>query len=241
MSLALRGLEGKTLDPYLAGWRRRVLPTLGHLPVRMITNGAVDRAVHGWIADDCGRSTSVRGLGRSRHLRRLHSRPHRRGLRSQSRRYRPTFMDLDRSPADDAEPRRNGGQRHKRPTSPHRTVDRGGPRAGGSTTRRGGLRLNSPAVHPAPRRADLNSGTPRCHALGRGRDPPWLRTSPTARPSAYRPHLDGRRRRTGPRTQKDRRPRVTDHNPAAPAPRRAVDLRCQAGAERPSHRPSAPT
>jgi hypothetical protein len=42
MSLALRGLEAKTLDPYLSGWRKRVVPTLGHLPVRMITNGAVD-------------------------------------------------------------------------------------------------------------------------------------------------------------------------------------------------------
>ena len=38
MSLALRGLEGKTLDPYLAGWRKRVVPALGHLPVRLITN-----------------------------------------------------------------------------------------------------------------------------------------------------------------------------------------------------------
>lgn len=57
MKLALRGLEKKTLDPYLAGWRKRVVPTLGHIPVRMITNGAVDRAVHGWIADECSRST----------------------------------------------------------------------------------------------------------------------------------------------------------------------------------------
>lgn len=57
MPLAIRGLEPKTLDPYLAGWRRRVIPTLGHLAVRMITNGAVDRAVHSWIADDHSRST----------------------------------------------------------------------------------------------------------------------------------------------------------------------------------------
>ncbi|MEE1799390.1 tyrosine-type recombinase/integrase [Streptomyces sp. JV176] len=57
MDLALRGLELKTLDPYLAGWRRRVVPALGHLPVRMITNGAVDRTVHGWIADEHSRST----------------------------------------------------------------------------------------------------------------------------------------------------------------------------------------
>ncbi|GAA3877181.1 site-specific integrase [Saccharothrix violaceirubra] len=57
MGLAMRGLEAKTLDPYLAGWRKRVVPTLGHIPVRMITNGVVDRAVHAWIADECSRST----------------------------------------------------------------------------------------------------------------------------------------------------------------------------------------
>jgi integrase len=57
MALALRGLESKTTDPYLAGWRKRVVPTLGHLVVGMVTNGVVDRAVYGWIADECGRST----------------------------------------------------------------------------------------------------------------------------------------------------------------------------------------
>jgi integrase len=57
MPLALRGLEAKTTDPYLAGWRKRVVPTLGHIPVTMITNGVIDRAVHGWIADECSRST----------------------------------------------------------------------------------------------------------------------------------------------------------------------------------------
>lgn len=62
MKLALRGLEAKTTDPYKAGWRKRVVPTLGHIPVRMITNGAVDRAVHGWIADECGRSTVKNSL-----------------------------------------------------------------------------------------------------------------------------------------------------------------------------------
>ena len=31
MHLATRGLEPKTLDPYMAGWRLRVIPTLGHL------------------------------------------------------------------------------------------------------------------------------------------------------------------------------------------------------------------
>jgi integrase len=62
MTLALRGLETKTLDPYLAGWNKRVVPTLGHIPVRMVTNGAVDRAVHGWIAEECSRSTVKNSL-----------------------------------------------------------------------------------------------------------------------------------------------------------------------------------
>ncbi|MFF4767459.1 tyrosine-type recombinase/integrase [Streptomyces sp. NPDC001255] len=57
MDLALRGLELKTRDPYLAGWRTRVTPTMGHLAVRTITNGVVDRAVQGWIADGHSRST----------------------------------------------------------------------------------------------------------------------------------------------------------------------------------------
>ncbi|MBB1262315.1 site-specific integrase [Streptomyces sp. OF8] len=55
--LAMRGLERKTMDPYRAGWRLRVLPTLGHLTVSAITNGVVDRAVHAWIADQNSRST----------------------------------------------------------------------------------------------------------------------------------------------------------------------------------------
>lgn len=62
MHLATRGLEAKTLDPYMAGWRKRVVPTLGHLAVRMISNGLVDRAVHGWIADECSRSTVKNSL-----------------------------------------------------------------------------------------------------------------------------------------------------------------------------------
>ncbi|MEV6423713.1 hypothetical protein [Streptomyces sp. NPDC051662] len=57
MDLALRGPELKTLDPYLACWHRRVVPTLGHFPVRTITNGAIDRTVNGWIADEQSRST----------------------------------------------------------------------------------------------------------------------------------------------------------------------------------------
>lgn len=60
--LAMRGLEAKTLDPYRAGWRLRVVPTLGHLPVQAITHGIVDRAVHGWIADECSRSTVKNSL-----------------------------------------------------------------------------------------------------------------------------------------------------------------------------------
>lgn len=56
MDLALRGLELKTHDPYLSGWRQRVVPALGHVPVRMITNGAIDRTAQHWIADELSRS-----------------------------------------------------------------------------------------------------------------------------------------------------------------------------------------
>ena len=62
MHLAMRGLEPKTLDPYMAGWRLRVVPALGHLAPAMITHGAVDRAVDGWISDGCGRSTIKNNL-----------------------------------------------------------------------------------------------------------------------------------------------------------------------------------
>ncbi|MER5865909.1 site-specific integrase [Kitasatospora sp. NPDC002040] len=57
MELALRGTELKTRDPYLAGWRLRIVPTIGHLLTTAVTNGVVDRAVYGWIADEAGRST----------------------------------------------------------------------------------------------------------------------------------------------------------------------------------------
>jgi integrase len=60
--LAMRGLESKTLDPYRAGWRLRVVPALGHLQVQTVVNGLVDRAVSGWIADECSRSTVKNSL-----------------------------------------------------------------------------------------------------------------------------------------------------------------------------------
>jgi hypothetical protein len=44
-----RGIDPtSTFDPYAAGLRRRVLPTLGHLPVAMISAGLVDRAIDTW-------------------------------------------------------------------------------------------------------------------------------------------------------------------------------------------------
>lgn len=54
---AMRGVEPKTLDPYRAGWRLRIVPTLGHLPITMLTTGVVDRAVTKWIEAGCGEST----------------------------------------------------------------------------------------------------------------------------------------------------------------------------------------
>lgn len=60
--LAMRGLEAKTLVPYSAGWRLRVVPTLGHLTPQMVTAGAADRAVLGWIAERIGRSSVKNSL-----------------------------------------------------------------------------------------------------------------------------------------------------------------------------------
>lgn len=62
MELALRGLENKTRDPYLAGWRKRIVPDLGHLLVRRVTTGAVDRTVHNWIEAEVGRSSIKNSL-----------------------------------------------------------------------------------------------------------------------------------------------------------------------------------
>ncbi|MFJ1931572.1 tyrosine recombinase XerC [Kitasatospora sp. NPDC086801] len=57
MDLAMRGLELKTHAPYMAGWRLRVKPTVGHLEVVGITAGIADRALNSWIADGAGVST----------------------------------------------------------------------------------------------------------------------------------------------------------------------------------------
>ena len=44
-----RGIDPtSTYDPYSAGLRLRVVPTLGHIPVAMITAGLVDRAIDQW-------------------------------------------------------------------------------------------------------------------------------------------------------------------------------------------------
>jgi integrase len=52
-----RGIDPtSTYDPYSAGLRLRVVPTLGHIPVAMITAGLVDRALDQWETE-FGRST----------------------------------------------------------------------------------------------------------------------------------------------------------------------------------------
>ena len=60
--LAMRGLEAKTMDPYSAGWKKLVLPSIGHIELRRLTNGAVDRAVHAWIAEGTGKSSVKNAL-----------------------------------------------------------------------------------------------------------------------------------------------------------------------------------
>ncbi len=47
-----RGIDPtSTYDPYSAGLRLRVLPTLGHLPVGLITAGLIDRAIDRWESE----------------------------------------------------------------------------------------------------------------------------------------------------------------------------------------------
>lgn len=46
MELALRGLEGITREAYLAGWRKLAVPAIGHIAIRILTNGMADCAVH---------------------------------------------------------------------------------------------------------------------------------------------------------------------------------------------------
>jgi len=54
----MRGLaDGKPAEQYRAGWRQRVLPTLGDRPVRAIDTHAVQQAVQSWTAGERSRAT----------------------------------------------------------------------------------------------------------------------------------------------------------------------------------------
>ncbi|WP_164492745.1 tyrosine-type recombinase/integrase [Streptomyces lydicus] len=59
---AIEGLEPLTMSPYRAGWRLRVLPSIGHVHVRRMTRRVVNRALHCWITDECGLSTLKNSL-----------------------------------------------------------------------------------------------------------------------------------------------------------------------------------
>ncbi|MFB6435703.1 tyrosine-type recombinase/integrase [Streptomyces sp. NPDC056411] len=61
-SAAIHGLEPLTMSPYQAGWRLRVLPSIGHILVRKMNRRTVNRALHCWIADECGLSTVKNSL-----------------------------------------------------------------------------------------------------------------------------------------------------------------------------------
>jgi len=53
----MRGIDGtSTADPYRAGLSKRIVPALGHLPVRLITAGLIDRTIDSREAE-CGSST----------------------------------------------------------------------------------------------------------------------------------------------------------------------------------------
>lgn len=59
---AMHGLESLTMSPYQAGWRLRVVPSIGHVLIRKVTRRVVNRALHCWIADECGLSTVKNSL-----------------------------------------------------------------------------------------------------------------------------------------------------------------------------------
>jgi hypothetical protein len=61
-NLAWRGLEPKSIDAYLAGWKVLVLPSIGHIELNRQTSGITDRAVHAWIVDGTGRSSVKNAL-----------------------------------------------------------------------------------------------------------------------------------------------------------------------------------
>ncbi|UKY53189.1 tyrosine-type recombinase/integrase [Streptomyces inhibens] len=61
-SAAMDGLEPLTMSPYRAGWRLRVVPSIGHILVPKVTRRVVNRALHCWIADECGLSTVKNSL-----------------------------------------------------------------------------------------------------------------------------------------------------------------------------------
>ncbi|WP_245914102.1 hypothetical protein [Nocardia fluminea] len=60
---AMRWVELKTVgDAYKSAWNRRVVPSLGHLPVTMVTAGMADRAVTNWIVSGVSKSAVKNSL-----------------------------------------------------------------------------------------------------------------------------------------------------------------------------------
>lgn len=186
MDLALRGLELKTLDPYLADRRCRVVPALGHFPVRMITNGAVDRTVHGWIADQHSRSTVKNSLAV---LVRVMEQAVRDGILTVNparvtgwqREYKQAEDELDNprpSPCATGPPC-SASPRHS-PTDPTTTTEDGA-RSSSSPPRPPPASARSPASAPATSTPRTGSGP------SAGRPPPHPADSPTRTPKANAP------------------------------------------------------
>ncbi|MDO3647745.1 tyrosine-type recombinase/integrase [Nocardia mangyaensis] len=60
---AMRGVELKAFgDAYKPAWNLRVVPSLGHLPVTMVSAGMADRAVTNWIATGVSKSAVKNSL-----------------------------------------------------------------------------------------------------------------------------------------------------------------------------------
>jgi hypothetical protein len=232
MPLAMRGLEPKTLDPYMAGWHLGVLPALGHLPITEIGHGAIDRVVHTWIADGYGQSTIKNSLAA---LVRVLQQAVRDGLIDTT-----LFAACTAARIGEVSGCRlrdinthtwRWTLRRQTTTSPGGLTDKAtkGKRARvvplieelhEVVERRIAATDGHPgfsAVDRAPGRTNQHRRSARCHPLGRRRRPARLRAPTSPQPAPHRADVDGRRGRSDPRPPTYRRARLDHHDPALSA------------------------
>jgi ferredoxin len=195
MPLAVWASKRRLWAPTSPGWRRRVVPVLGHFAVRMINNGR--RSCH----------AIPEPLSRRGRIRRLHGRSDRRGVRLPSSPTSTSTHGYGRFGQTTPSPWRPRGRRNQGQTSPfgpliveiRDVVRRGVDNVGGNRI---------PFARRAAWRPNCNRHIARCYALGRGRQRPWVR--------AFVPDLHGRRRNFGTRPSQDRRLQFDQYGTAVP-------------------------